>query len=208
MPVWPHDTTSNLEARSFSAVNSYDGYTTFDLVNKGTGRNYGLELTMEKFFTGNNYFMATTSLYESKFTAIDDIERNTIFNGNYIFNLLGGKEFVFNDGRKVLSLNGRLIYAGGKRETPIDLAASRDMGYTVRDYSRRFETKLPDYFRMDVGISYKRNRPRAASVIAINVQNVLGYENVAYHYYGPITDKVLRGTQLGMFPNLSYKIEF
>ncbi|WP_421893067.1 TonB-dependent receptor [Marinoscillum sp.] len=208
VPVWPNDTVSNMEALTFSSINSYDGYTTVPLANKGTGRNYGVELTLEKYFTNNYYFMTTGSLYQSKYTAIDGVERNTVFNGNYIFNALGGREFAFKNGQRVLSINSRLIYAGGKRESPVDIEASRAAGYTIRDYSRTYEDKIPAYFRLDLGVSYKWNKIRSATVVAINVQNVLGIENVAFTYYGAETDRVWNATQLGMFPNLSYKVEF
>ncbi len=74
--------------------------------------------------------MTTGSLYQSKYTAIDGIERNTVFNGNYIFNALGGKECTFNNGQKVLSVNSRLIYAGGKRSLLWILKPPRAAGYT------------------------------------------------------------------------------
>lgn len=208
VPVWPIDTISNMEALTFSSVNSYDGYTNLKLSNDGTGKNYGVELTLEKFFSNNYYFMTTGSLYQSKYTAIDEVERNTVFNGNYVFNLLGGKEFLFKDGRNVLGLNGRFILAGAKRDTPILLDESRTMGYTVKDFTRIYEERLPAYVRFDIGVSFKRNRPKVSSVYAINIQNVIGYENVAYSYYANRADRVEYATQVGIFPNLSYKIEF
>ncbi|MEM7109248.1 MAG: TonB-dependent receptor, partial [Bacteroidota bacterium] len=36
-----------------------------NLVNEGTGRNYGIEVTLEKFFSRGYYLLMTTSLYES-----------------------------------------------------------------------------------------------------------------------------------------------
>ncbi len=47
------------------------------LKNKGTGKNYGVELTVEKFFNKNYYMLLTGSLYDSKYTASDGVERNT-----------------------------------------------------------------------------------------------------------------------------------
>ena len=39
-----------------SVLNARGGYTTDYLVNEGTGENYGIELTLEKFFSDNYYF--------------------------------------------------------------------------------------------------------------------------------------------------------
>jgi hypothetical protein len=61
------------------------------LVNNGTGENYGIELTLEKFYSKGYYFLVTASVFESKYTGSDGIYRNTAFNGNYVFNALSGK---------------------------------------------------------------------------------------------------------------------
>ncbi len=208
VPVWSSDTTSVAELRSFSAINSYDGYTNAALANKGTGENYGLEVTIDKRFSDNYYLMSTLSLYESKYTGIDGVKRNTVFNGGYIFNVIGGKEFVLGNKNRTIGLNSRLIMAGGKRTAPIMLNESIEAGYTIRDYTRNNTNKLDDYFRIDFGINYRKNRPHSSSTVAINVQNVLATQNVFDNYYDPFFGEVMDATQLGLFPNLSYKVEF
>ncbi len=208
VPVWGNDTTTNAGERSFSALNTYDGYTSFPLANDGTGKNYGVEFTLDKFFANNHYYMVTASLYESKYAGVDGIERDTRFNGNYIFNFVGGKEFQLGSPMRTLNVNARMIYAGGKREAPIDIEASRNEGYTVRDYSRNFEARMDDYKRLDLGVSFKKNKTRTAYTISVNVQNVLGIENAYSKFYIPKEDAIFSATQLGMFPNLSYKLDF
>lgn len=208
VPVWGSDTTSVPYEQSFSALNTYDGYTSDPLSNKGTGKNYGIEFTLDKFFADKHYFMITASLYESKYTGIDGVERDTRFNGNYIFNFVGGKEFELGSPLRTLNVNARVIYAGGKREAPIDIADSREAGYTVRQFDRSFEAKMDDYKRLDLGVSYKRNKTNTAYTISVNVQNVLGIENVFGKYYLPQEDAIFSATQLGIFPNLSYKLDF
>lgn len=205
VPVWPLDTGSAFFG-SFSAINSYDGYSDVTLVNKGTGRNYGVEMTLEKFFTSDHYFMINGSLYNSRYEGIDGITRNTVFNGNYIFNMLGGKEWTFRGGRRVLNINSRLIVAGGKREAPIFLQASMNQGYTVRDYRNNFESRLDPYWRIDFGANYKINRPKTAYVLALNIQNLFAVENEFERYYA--NGAIQSAVQLGFFPNFSYRIEF
>ncbi len=208
VPVWGNDTTTQASERTFSALNTYDGYTSFPLSNEGSGRNYGVEFTLDKFFEDNHYFMVTVSLYESKYTGVDGIERDTRFNGNYIFNAVGGKEFELGSPMRTLNVNARIIYAGGKREAPIDIEGSRDAGFTVRDYNRNFTAKMEDYKRLDFGISYRKNKANTAYTLSVNVQNVLGIENMYSRFYIPKEDAIFSATQLGMFPNLSYKLEF
>ena len=192
-----------------SALNARDGFTTDTLVNNGTGKNYGLELTLEKYFTNNYYFMVTGSLFESKYTGADKIERNTRFNSNFATNIILGKEFkVGRAGNNLIGINGRVIWSGGQRVVPIDLAASRANNRTVYDWDNAFEGQLPNYFRMDIGIRYQRNKPKHASIIALNVQNFTGRYNVLDEFYSRRTNDIQTDEQLGLFPNLSYRIEF
>ena len=64
-----------------------------DLVNNGSGENYGVELTIERFFNNQFYFLVTASLFDSKYKGSEGIERNTAFNTHYASNILPGKEF-------------------------------------------------------------------------------------------------------------------
>ncbi|MFX5517658.1 hypothetical protein ABTD52_18095, partial [Acinetobacter baumannii] len=50
------------------------------LVNKGTGKNYGVELTIEKFLSKGFYILTTGSIFKSVYKGSDGIERNTTFN--------------------------------------------------------------------------------------------------------------------------------
>lgn len=203
VPIWPNDTTDNFRALTFSTINTFDGYTPEELANDGTGRNYGIELTLEKFLSNGYYLLTTASIYKSKYKGSDGVERSTQFDGGYIYNFLTGKEFkVGKSGNNTLSLNGKLIFAGGKRQAPIDYATSRDLGYTVFRYDQNYELKLDGYFRMDMGVSYRRNRKKVTSVISLDIQNVTQRQNEFFRFY--------RGSdsQVSFFPNLSYRIEF
>jgi hypothetical protein len=183
----------------FSGVDSLTG--------RGTGSNYGLELTFEKFYSDNYYLLFTTSLFSSRYKGSDGIERNTAFNGNYILNVLGGREFVFRK-RNVLAFNGKVAWAGGKRYIPIDLGASqlhRDPRY---DYSRAYDNQYSNYFRMDVKISFRRNGRRTTQEWSLDINNVLNSRNIFIEKYDPITNTLKREYQMGFFPIPQYKITF
>ncbi|HZG00469.1 MAG TPA: TonB-dependent receptor, partial [Chitinophagales bacterium] len=121
-------------ANAFSILNAADGFVTEPLANKGTGKNYGAEFTVEKFLSNRYYFMLSTSLYESKYEGSDGVERNTRYNGNYAATLTAGKEWVLSRETEntLLSTNLKVIYAGGFRYTPIDLEASQAQNEPVR----------------------------------------------------------------------------
>ncbi len=102
------------------------------LVNRGTGRNYGLELTVEKFFSNSYFFMLTASLYDAKRTGSNGTRYEALYNGRYALNLLGSKEFSWGPRRNhAITVGGKITLAGGKRYTPIDGWASEIAGEVV-----------------------------------------------------------------------------
>jgi hypothetical protein len=197
------------EGSVYSVLNETTGYIIRRLINKGTGKNYGLELALEKFFSKNYYFLLTTSLFESKYTAMDKIERNTMFNNNYILNVVGGKEFPIGHKRNSsINLNVRGTYAGGQWYTPIDVDASREHGYTVYNDEFAFTERRHDYMRFDLKVAYRRNKKKTTRVWEIDIQNVSNTLNVTGDYWDRGKQEVVTYTQMGILPVLNYRIEF
>ena len=203
VPIEDSDTSS------MSALNYSWGYSSKTLANDGRGRNIGIDITLEKYFSKNYYFMFTTSLYDSKYKAGDEVIRNTRYNGNYVFNLLGGKDFIIGHTKKrTLSLNAKTTFAGGQRTSPIDITRSEIEGYTVRNDQLAFSEQWDDYFRFDFKISLTRNRKKASHTIELDIQNVTNRLNVVGDYYDNESGEVETFTQLGLLPVFNYRIEF
>ena len=80
---------SNSNALAFSSINLSDGYVFNDLKNGGTGTNYGIELTLERKFEQDFYFLINASMYESTYEGSDGITRSTRYNGNFGYNIFG-----------------------------------------------------------------------------------------------------------------------
>ena len=196
---------------SYSLINAVDGYTTNILVNKGTGYNYGLELTLERYFADNYYFMVSSSLFQSKYKALDNIERNSRFNASYISNLLFGKEFLLasrGNKNKVLSINAKFSLAGGRWFTPIDLEASRDAGYTVVNEELAFTEKGDDIFTGNLAIAYRINNRRTSQEIKLDIQNFTNNAAQLDEWYNSTTDRLEYATQLPLLPVLMYTMQF
>ncbi|MCB0840988.1 MAG: TonB-dependent receptor, partial [Bacteroidetes bacterium] len=192
-----------------SILNSVSPFTTQKLVNEGIGRNYGVEVTLEKFFSNNYYFLITSSLYQSKYTALDGIERNTRFNGNYVNNFLAGKDFpIGRNKNNLITTSARFIWAGGKRYTPVDETMSKELGYTVRDFDNAYGAKTSDYFRADISVGYVINKKTTTQTIKLDIQNVNNRTNVLSIYYSPRLDKLVEYTRGSIIPVLSYKLQF
>ena len=177
------------------------------LVNNGTGQNFGFELTVEKFYSKGYYFLWTVSLYESRFTPSDGIERQTAFSGNYVVNLLGGKEFHFGT-KHTLSLDIKGNAAGGKRFIPIDPAASIAAGSVQYDYNRAFENRYPGYFRIDFKIGYILNSKRITQQWAVEFLNMTNNKNVFMEQWDQNTGTTKFTYQTGLLIIPSYKITF
>ena len=195
---------------SFSLINYNGGYIDRQLVNNGTGRNMGIEVTLEKYFSDNYYFLITASLFDSKYRAMDHILRNTRYNSHYIFNAMGGKDFIFGEGTKkrTFSVNLKGTWAGGQWSTPIDLERSREEGTTVRKEDLAFTEKWKDFLRIDLKIRMSHDRKRANHTLELDIQNITNQLNVIDDYYDPYSGTIKTITQMGIVPILSYKILF
>lgn len=194
----------------FFLLNSGDSFTLLvgdSLVNKGTGYNYGLELTLEKFFDGNYYFLTTLSLFDSKYKGYDGIERNTSFNGNFVWNVLGGYEFKLGK-HNSLSLSLRSVYAGGKRYIPIDVEQSITDNFTRYNWKEAYVNKFDDYFRLDARISFKINGKRINQEWAIDLQNFTNNKNIYSESFNPRSKSTSYDYQTGFYPMFLYRIQF
>jgi hypothetical protein len=202
---------SATERNSYAIINSFSGQASEALRNGGKGRNYGLELTLEQFMYRNAYFLWSSSVYRSEYAGSDEVWRSTRWDGRFATSLLAGKEFIFGTlagKNRVLGLNIKLTYYGGFRDTPIDVAASKQRQETVYVTNRAFSEKLPDYFRTDVRFSWKQNRPRSTRTLSLDLQNATNRQNVFGRYYDATTGNTRTAYQTGLIPILSYRVAF
>ncbi|ULQ53552.1 TonB-dependent receptor [Flavihumibacter fluvii] len=199
---------SVFDSSSFSTLNIVQDIVTEPLVNKGRGKNYGLELSLERQLRNYWYFLFSNSIYQAKYMAADGTERNTRFNGNYASTLTAGKEFVHPGNRRSFGANIKVVYAGGFRETPIDIEGSTTNGYTKYIESEAFTLQLPAYFRTDIRLSMKWNKARHTSILSLDIQNTTNRKNIYTRYYDPLKGEIRTIYQTGIIPVINYSIEF
>ncbi len=203
------------EASSFSVLNVGADFgfpvDKDDLVNEGTGRNMGLELTLEKFFDKGYYTLLTGSIFDSKYEGSDGIERNTAFNNKYVLNALAGKEFKWGgNGQHRITFDTKITNAGGRYYTPVDLPASMVDGVQMFQEEIAFSEQHSSYFRWDVKMGIKMNNEKRgfSQALYFDIQNVTNSENIFAKRYNRQTNEVNDVFQIGFFPNFMYKIEF
>lgn len=181
------------------------------LVSNGKGKNIGLELTIEKFFSKGYHALLTTSFFESKYKGSDGIERNSPFNNKYVINALGGKEFkIGKSKRTILSLDGKITTSGGRFYSPIDLVASQNAGYQINDEANAYSQQYDAYFRLDLrtGIKFNSKKRKQSHIFYCEIQNVTNNDNIFVSRYNRLTNQVNRIDQIGLFPDFGYKFQF
>lgn len=179
-----------------------------NLVNSGTGTNYGIEMTLEKNFSQGYFFLLTTSLFDSKYKGSDGIERNTPFNSRYVVNVLAGKEFAIGSRGNILTVSWKLTTAGGRFIRMVDLERSTQANTTIYDDSRAFNQQQADYFRTDLKIGYKINKNRLTHEIAIDLQNLTNHQNVFMQAYNPRSGRIGTAYQQSFLPIPFYRLTF
>ncbi len=177
------------------------------LQNKGLGKNFGLEITLEKFLSQGYYFLVTGSLFDSKYKGSDGIERNTAFNGNYILNVLAGKEINIKS-RTRLNFGIKSTLAGGKRYTPIDLEKSILFKQEIRKANSAFSEQISAYFRTDVKFGLKLEGRKITQEFNLDIQNITNYKNVFTRSYSVSKEAIATEYQLGFFLIPQYRITF
>lgn len=178
-----------------------------NLVNEGTGVNYGFELTVEKFFSKGYYGLLTGSLFDSSYKGSDGVRRNTAFNNEYVLNLLGGKEWKLNSKISVTT-DFKVTNAGGRYITPVNLEASKLIGTEVRFEELAFSEKLDPYFRFDFKIGFRINNKGWSQQLSLDFQNVTNNKNVFTKRYNRQTNEVNTIYQIGFFPDVLWRIQF
>lgn len=196
---------------SYSLINQVEWFSDRLLVNEGKGRNLGMEFTLERYFADNYFFLITGSLYDSKYTAKDGIQRDTRFNGNYVGNVLFGKEFELksnNSKKKVIGINSKVSLLGARRYTPINLEESILQDDNVLFENRAFTNRGDDIFIANLAISYRIDRKKTSQELKLDIQNVTNNQATLGFYYDDDTDQVESFEQLSLLPVLMYTIHF
>ena len=179
------------------------------LVNKGTGQNYGLECTFERFFKKNYYFLFTASAFNSTYNGYDNIPRNTAFNVNYALNAAGGYEFIMGK-RKwgVMSFGLRATWAGGSPYVPYDVNATVASGEATYDWNQAYSPRYPEYKRIAFRFGIRRNLPGYNIEFFMDLQYRTSITNISLQRIDPKTGEIRNFFTLGFFPMGTWRIQF
>jgi len=205
-----------VQSSSISLINSGASFSRIfpgQLINEGLGENYGIELTIERYFSKKYMVLLTGSVFESLYQGSDKVWRDTEFNGNYAFNALFSREFSLNSQQKSLLFGTKFTTAGGRRYGPVDIEKSELERDVIYIDALRNSLQFRPYLRVDLRLSYKINRPKVTHEIALDFVNILGIENILKLTYAPdatntSVNPIREEYQLGFLPIFYYKIDF
>lgn len=196
---------------SYSILNRSTFYVEDALVNKGKGRNYGIDVTFEKYMTRGLYYMVTASVFNSEYCGGDGKWHNTKFNRNYVINGLIGKEWMMGRNKQdVLGVNLKLTMQGGDRYSPVDEAATLahpDLK-TQYDETKAYSRQLSPMFLANYAVSYRMNRNKVSHEFAVKGMNATGYEEYFGHEYNLKTNVIEPRRMKNAVFNVTYRLDF
>ncbi len=194
----------------FSLISQGGGFSflAYDhMENSGTGENKGVEFTLEKFLNQGFYYLFTASVFDAAYRGYDGVWRNSAFNNRFIFNALAGYEWSVG-ARSLLSVDAKMVYAGGSPYIEIDPDRSTDLGEAVYRWDRAYEKRHPDYFRLNARITYRLNGRSLNQEWGLDLQNITNSENVFAKTWDNNRKEVSTSYQMGFMPMMTYRIYF
>ena len=205
VPVEPGTTYSVLNHRKFFQDRAF--------VNEGAGRNYGIDLTLERYLKDGFYGMLTATLSKSEYRDAQRQWHHSRHDRGWITNLLGGKEWMTGKGHKnVFGLNGRLTLMGGDRYTPMPV------DITYEDVLKRPDKSIPT----DEGADPYSSQKGMNVGYAFSVKYTINKRHTSHHFILEYLQmKTFQGETFDIrtreivdkytsltFPNIAYRVEF
>lgn len=198
----PNSTFSMVNVGADFYIPQYDS-----LVNEGLGRNYGVELTLERFLDKGYYFMLNGALFKSEYQSLERQWRSTAFDMKYTVNALVGYEKWL--GQSVaIGFDAKATYAGGKPYVPVNEVASLEQQEVVFDESQAYELRYKGYFRTDVKLYYRINYKHVYTEFAVDLQNLSNQKNIFQREFNTKTGDFKTYYHMSFFPMFTFRCLF
>jgi hypothetical protein len=203
--------TSPASTTNGFAMLNYHQYDFPHILNgNATGKNYGLETTLEGYYN-LAYFIISGTVFDSKYTDHFGVKRNTTFNTNNAVNIVLGKDFKIgkkNNKNNLISSNLSFSYTGGRYYTPVDLQESINFQKTIYDYDQINTLRRSPTVRLDMSFSYQYNKPKYTGKFFMQIKNLYSNRVVTYDYFDVINQDIKEFTDFGLIPVLGMQFNF
>lgn len=182
---------------------------------QGPGKSYGLEVSLNKSGRLNgwiNYAYARTFIQLDGNSAEETVNNGLFFPTAYdkphTVNLVANYKLT-----RRISFSINTTYNSGRPVT-IPVAGFNFMGSQNIHFSDRNSYRIPDYFRLDLGINLEGNhkiQKLSHSFWSLSIYNLTGRDN-PFSVFFDVKDGEIKGSQLVVFgdpiPTLSYNFKF
>ena len=191
---------------TYMVLNERSGYAKDSLVNKGTGMNYGVDLSLQRYYAKHWFFLVNGSVFWSTYKPLNGESYSGAYDSRFTLSVMAGYEVRFKN--SALEFGFRIGYMGGFRYTPIDLAASTAAREAITIDSLAFSQKYKDYFRPDLRVAYRQDKPKYSWTISLDLGNIVDYKNILRQYYDKETNTLEYRYQMGFIPVLAFQVDF
>lgn len=186
----------------YSVLNTWDGITRLPLVNGGEGTNVGIEVGAQRSSHRGLFYQVNATFLQARYTDENGVSAPSRWDVGNIANAVLGKEWERQktEVKRTWGFSGRLNAIGGQRYT----ASSAPPYPLPAFYGERYNST----YRLDLRIYLKRERTGRTGMWALDLLNATNARNEAYRYFDQRKGEEVTRYQLGLIPNISYRIEF
>lgn len=169
---------------------------------RGISKHFGIE--GQWFYKSTNGWKI--NINQSVYKSVRGIEGTSLetgrYNGKYGTHFSVLKEIITSSEGKNRLWNFAIrgILNGGLWEPEINVSQQPSPDYA---FPVIYDQQLPAYKRIDVGITRTIAFAKVRWRYSLDIQNVFGFTNIAYHYYDAFLKEVVPQEQLGIIPVLS-----
>ncbi len=171
----------------------------------GQHQAYGIEAEWKYQNISGLQFFVNQTVYKSLRKIEDQDYQSGRFDGGWATHFGVSKEIIRlkKNKSRIWNFSLRGIFNGGLPEQKINIAQSQQALKTIYDQPGIFSSRLPAYKRIDGSLSRTIGNGRIRWRYALDIQNLFGLKNIAFHYYDPYLQGIEVQNQLGIIPVLS-----
>ncbi|MBN2008636.1 TonB-dependent receptor [candidate division KSB1 bacterium] len=178
----------------------------FDLVSKGKGKAYGLDLLLQKKYSDIPlYGQASLSYGKSEFVPLNGRTSPGQYDQRWIFNLSGG--YIFNSKWEVAA---KFRYFTGVPITPVYRPSENPVNPgSIQNLPDEYLTgRLDPGHHLDVRVDRFWNFPGWTLITYVDIQNIYNNKIPQRPSYDFWADQIITSSSIGVLPSIGVSVEF
>jgi hypothetical protein len=195
--IRPYILLANTGAGYSGTEDNFASFGLEPLVNGGSGESRGIELSVQKKFSGMKmYGLLSITIGETKFKALDNISRKGAYNQDFIANLSGGYKFS-----PEWEASMKLRYSSGSPYTPFESDGSQRV-------SNYLGADIPPLHSLDLRVDRRWFFERLTLITYLDIQNIYNNKQSNSIRWDPKTRTADTASSIGILPSIGVSLEF